>query len=105
MYTADQTADSRSVGACGVRTWATRSNSSRPTIAAIVTAQSQNGTSMGQLPPVTGSRQYRRSLPPPANRRPAGPEALEPGGPDLVMTTLPRWDTPLHNEPGRLRAQ
>src|SRR3712207_5381028 len=38
-------ADSRSVGACGVRTWPTKSKTSIPTIAAIVRAHTQKGTS------------------------------------------------------------
>src|SRR4051794_41009733 len=86
-------ADSRRVGACGVRTWPKKSKTSMPTIAATVTAHTQKGTSM-QEPPVTVSRQYRRSLPlpEPATDRPGG---LGPDGPDLVMTTLPRGDTPL----------
>src|SRR3954469_22372607 len=39
-------ADSRRVGACGVRTWPRKSKTSMPTIAATVTAHTQKGTSM-----------------------------------------------------------
>jgi hypothetical protein len=66
-----------------------------PTITATVTAHAQKGTSMQHKPPVTGICQFRRSLPPQAladdrqDRRSA-----DRGGPELVMTILPRGILP-----------
>src|SRR3954471_15689959 len=76
-YTADQVPASRRVGACGVRTCPTKSNTSMPRIAAIVIAQIQKGTSMGSSG-VAGKCQLRRSLPPTVGGRPAAPEVMGP---------------------------
>src|SRR4051812_3276363 len=80
-----------------------KSKTSMPTIAATVIAQIQNGTSMRGFPPGCAGAYVstRRSLPPTVDlvdrqrRRSA----------DLVLTTMPRGDTPLHVEPGPDRRQ
>src|SRR5215213_9654781 len=91
-YTADHVADSRSVGACGVRTCPTKSKISIPTISAIVRAQTKNGTSMRRQ----ASGYWHQSVPevsPAAGGclRPAAPEAMGPRDDDAAA-----GDTPLH---------
>src|SRR5215210_8125322 len=44
-YAADQPAASRSVGTCALRTWKTKSNSSRPAMPAMVSIQARGETS------------------------------------------------------------
>src|SRR5690349_24883047 len=87
-YTADQVAASRSDGACGVRTWPTRSTASIARITATVRAHTQNGTSMRQQPPVSGMRQEPEVSPIAVGRRPVEPEVTGPRDDDSAASGI-----------------
>src|SRR5665647_2236236 len=92
MYTADQIADSRKVGACGVLMCPKKSKTIRPSTPAIVAAQTQVGTPIcrylryvamstgGLLRPIaTQQRQdqgYRADVRPAAPRQPCSKSAV-----------------------------
>src|SRR3712207_6819549 len=91
-------AASRSDGACGVRTWPKKSKASIATMAAIVRAQTQVGTSMQRFLRSTDVGTGGLSRREPRASRPAAPEAMGPRTDDTAA-----GDTPLHGEPVRAR--